>query len=76
MSEEYTTFSDETTTGRKSDAFRKFRRATIGARSSSEDDFEWLLKFKRDFLHKKIELKSEVVLEITDVKKDAKNLPH
>lgn len=74
MNEEHSTFSDETTTGRESDAFRKLGRATIGARASSEDDFEWLLRFRRDYLHNQLEPKSEVVLQMADTRNDAKEL--
>lgn len=74
MSEEHSTFSDETTTGRESDAFRKLGRATIGARASSDDDFEWLVRFRRDYLHNQLEPKSEVVLQIADTRNDAKEL--
>lgn len=56
------TFADETSTGIRPD-LRGPRRATIAARID-DDDFDWWLRFVREYLHPGIEPKSLYVLPI------------
>lgn len=58
------TYSDETSTGGRSDAFRGIGRATVAARVEDLDGFDWLLALKRDHFPDKLELKAPLVIEV------------
>jgi hypothetical protein len=59
-----TCYSDETSTGNRSEAFRGHGRATIAARATDDNDFLWLKRFHRDFLRDNAEMKSAPVLKM------------
>jgi hypothetical protein len=67
------TFSDEARTG-SSPAFRGLRRATIAASAPAHADFEWIPKFRRDYLPNIREPKSHLVLEVMRADSEAKRL--
>jgi hypothetical protein len=58
------TFADESSTGQYFAEYRGIGRATIAARCEADDDFEWLARFKHDFLPDGVEPKSEIVLAV------------
>lgn len=63
----YPTYSDESSTGQASDAFRGLGgRATVAARVEDSNGFEWLLRFRRDHLPEGAEPKAPLVLAIME----------
>lgn len=59
---EHRIYADETHTGGRDRKLRGLRSVTIGAHCASEDDFEWLERFHRDYFPRTPELKSAIVL--------------
>lgn len=66
-------YADETHTGGRAPLLRGLGAVTIAAHCSSDDGFEWLDKFKRDYLPEKSELKSAVVLAKIAINDDARD---
>ncbi|MEW6364968.1 MAG: hypothetical protein AB1714_10050 [Acidobacteriota bacterium] len=58
------TYSDETSTGSRCDAFRGIGRASIAARTEDPSGFEWVRALKRDHFPDKVELKAPLVLAV------------
>ncbi|MFQ5961464.1 MAG: hypothetical protein ACE5MG_08700 [Candidatus Methylomirabilales bacterium] len=74
MSDGRAFYGDETTTGRQSPSFRYLGRATIAARTSESAGFEWLLRIRREFLPGVAEPKSDLVLELIEHDRGARDL--
>ena len=58
------TYSDETVTGAERTELRNMSRITIAAKCASVDSFEWLERFRRDFLRGALEVKSTAALAV------------
>jgi len=69
-----TTFADDTTSGRWSTLLRGPRRVTIVARTNEVENYDWLLRFRREFLPSGVEAKSTNVLPILDLQDQARKL--
>jgi hypothetical protein len=65
-------FADETHTGGRSPQLRGLSAVTIAAHCRSGDGFEWINRFRRDYLPELSELKSSAVLATVDVNQRAR----
>lgn len=67
-------FGDETATGQMREEYRGLRRVTIHARIEDSNGFEWLIRFREQFLPTGVEPKSPIVIEIANRNARAKDI--